>query len=165
MDIEIARCTRRCAASGREFAPGEVFYSLLKAQGAELVRCDYAAENWPGPQEDCVGWWKSRMPDRDEKRGKLAPNEVLLQLFRQLESQPEKQDMRYVLALLLTRRRVLQVEHRTPENAGNVMTLYCPRDETTYHVPAILPDEQRINEIQDELARLLFADVSEVSGE
>src|SRR5207247_10877299 len=110
MDFEIQRCTRRCAASGRELGPGEAFYSVLRRQGAELLRLDYAAHQWTGPPDDCLGWWKSRMPDRDASRAKLAPNDVLLQLFQQLEAVPEKQDLRFVLALLLVRRRVLQVD-------------------------------------------------------
>lgn len=156
MDFDIQRCTRRCAASGRELAPGEVFYSVLRRQGAELTRADYAADHWAGPGDDCLGWWKSRMPGR-EARAKLAPNDVLLQLFQQLEAVPEKQDMRFVLALLLVRRRVLQVEE-SPQDDARSMTLYCPRDESTYRISTLTPGEERIDRIQDELARLLYPD-------
>jgi hypothetical protein len=157
MDFEIQRCTRRCAASGRELAPGEAFFSVLRRHGAELARADYAAEAWTGPPDDCLGWWKSRMPDRDTGRAKLAPNDVLLQLFQQLEAVPDKQDMRFVLALLLVRRRVLQVETSSADDA-NYMTLFCPRDESTCRVATLMPDDERTEQIQDELARLLYPD-------
>ena len=155
MDFDIQRCTRRCAASGRELAPGEAYYSVLRRQGAELVRADYAADRWRGPGADCLGWWKSQMPDRDAGRAKLAPNDVLLELFRQLEALPEKQDMRFVLALLLVRRRVLQVEE-SPQDDPKSMALFCPRDESTCRVTSLMPSEERIEEIQEELARLLY---------
>jgi hypothetical protein len=155
MEFDIQRCTRRCAASGRELAPGEAFFSVLRRQGAELVRADFAADRWTGPPDDCLGWWKSRMPERETGRAKLAPNDVLLELFQQLEAVPEKQDMRFVLALLLVRRRVLQVED-SPQDDANSMRLYCPRDENTYHVTSLMPSEERIGQIQDELARLLY---------
>ncbi len=155
MDFDIQRCTRRCAASGRELAPGEVFYSVLRRQGADLVRADYAADGWRGPGDDCLGWWKSRMPERDAGRARLAPNDVLLELFQQLAAVPEKQDMRFVLALLLVRRRVLQVEESLAADA-NSMALYCPRDESTCHITSLMPSEERIEEIQNELARLLY---------
>jgi hypothetical protein len=155
MDFEIQRCTRRCAASGRELAPGEAYFSVLRRQGAELARADYAAAAWRGPPDDCVGWWKSRMPDRDAGRAKLAPNDVLLELFRQLEAVPEKQDLRFVLALLLVRRRVLQVEE-PPVVDAKIMVLYCPRDESTYRVESSMPSDERIEQIQEELARLLY---------
>jgi hypothetical protein len=164
MDFEIARCSRRCAVSDREFAPGEVFYSLLATQGAEIVRRDYSAEHWPGPDEACLGWWKSRMPARDERRGKLAPNDVLLRLFQQLESQPDKQDMRYVLALLLVRRRVFQVEAGAETKPADSLVLYCARDGSTCRVPAMMPDDRRVEQIQNELAQLLFADSEKGEG-
>ena len=82
-------------------------------------------------------------------------HDVLLELFCQLEAVPEKQDMRFVLALLLVRRRVLQVEESAAVDAKN-MALYCPRDESTYRVESSMPSEERIERIQDELARLLY---------
>jgi hypothetical protein len=163
MDFDIQRCTRRCAASGRELAPGEEFYSVLRRQGAELVRTDYAASHWTGPPDDCLGWWRSRMPGPDTSRAKLAPNDVLLELFRQLEAVPEKRDMRFVLSLLLVRRRVLQVEE-APQDDANNMALYCPRDESTYHVTSLMPSEDRIEQIQAELARLLYPDAVETTS-
>jgi hypothetical protein len=111
-----------------------------------------------------IGWWKSRIPEPTAKKVKLAPNEVLLELFDQLAEQPECGDMRYVLALLLIRRRVLRVE--TPSEATHpaagrdveTIVVYCPRRETTYELPAVTPSEARIDEIQQQLSELLIAD-------
>jgi len=36
-----------------------------------------------------------------------------------------------------------------------VLVLFCPRRDTTYKVLAVMPDQQRIDEIQQELTRLL----------
>ena len=38
------------------------------------------------------------------------------------------------------------------------LVLFCPRNDTEYRVVASMPDRQRAEEIQDELARLLLAD-------
>jgi Asp-tRNA(Asn)/Glu-tRNA(Gln) amidotransferase C subunit len=158
MEYEFQRCTRRCAATGREFAPGETFYSALFEEGTELVRKDFAAESWQGPPEGTLGWWKSQMPSPNDKRMHWAPNDVMLQFFEQLAEQPDKQDMRYVLALLLVRRRVLREdEPELDEQGRQVLVLYCPRRDATYKVPTAIPTEARINEIQEELAKLLFA--------
>ena len=94
---------RRCSTTGREFAPAEEFYSALVAEGAELRRLDYCVEAWQGPPPGAVGWWKSQVPDRNAARAHWAPNDVLLSFFDELADQPDKQDMRYVLALLLVR--------------------------------------------------------------
>jgi hypothetical protein len=158
MDYEIQRSTRCCASTGRQLEPGEEFYSVLIAEGTELVRYDYAPEAWEGPPDGVIGWWKSQMPDPAAKRMHWAPNDVMLEFFEQLESQPDKQDMRYVLALLLVRRRVMRLEEREQDEQGReVLVAYCPRRETTYRVPAVAPHQSRIDEIQEELAKLLFA--------
>jgi len=161
MDYEIQRCTRRCSVTERDLQPGEQFYSALFSEGAELVRLDYSVDAWSGPPQDAVGWWKSRMPVANEKRMRWAPNDVMLEFVEQLEQQPDKQDMRYVLALLLVRRRVMRLEEKeSDENGAEVLVLYCPRRETTYKVPESAPNESRIEEIQEELARLLFANAA-----
>ena len=96
MDFEVQRFTRRCAATDRELAPGESFYSVLLAEGAQVVRHDYAAEVWTGPPADALGWWKSQLPSADAKPKKphWAPNEVMLQLFDELAERPDQADLR-----------------------------------------------------------------------
>jgi len=159
IDYEVQRCTRHCAATGRELQPGETFYSTLVAEGAEVVRHDYAPEAWNGPPGGVLGWWKSQMPERTAKKLHWAPNDVMLELLESLESQPDKKDMRYVLGLLLVRRRVVRLEETEQDDAGHeVSILYCPRRETTYRVETMMPSDERIAEIQQELAKLLFAD-------
>ena len=158
IDFEVQRCTRHCAASGRELKAGETFYSTLVAEGSQVVRHDYAEEAWQGPPEGVLGWWKSQMPHRESKKMHWAPNDVMLELLEQLEHQPQSADMRYVLSLLLVRRRVLRLEEtRRDERGCELSVLYCPRREATYHVLTIIPNDQRTAEIQEQLARLLFA--------
>lgn len=163
MDFEIERCTRHCATTGRQLADGEEFYSCLVSEGAQVKRYDYAVDAWQGPPEQALGWWKSRMPTHQAKKNKLAPSEVLLELFTELEAVADKQDMRYVLALLMVRRRILKLEEAAGDeatSAGESLVLYCPRNETTYHVSVVVPNEARAEEIQHELSRLLFADTA-----
>lgn len=161
MDYEVERCTRHCAGSGRELKEGEEFYSVLLAERGEVHRHDYSSEAWSGPPEAALACWKSHMPTREAKKGQLAPNEVMLQLFRELEQVPEKADMRYVLALLLVRRRVLKQEDMEHDDMGHeVLVLYSPRDETTHRVVAAMPDQRRTDEIQNELVKLLYADAT-----
>jgi len=156
MDYEVQRSTRRCAATGQEFAPGESFYSVLVAEGAELRRLDYAAGAWPGPPAEAIAWWKSQVPDRNASRMHWAPNDVMLHFFDELAEQPDRQDMRYVLALLLVRRRVMRLEETEKDEQGReILVLYCPRREATYQVPAVVPEQQKIDEIQQELVKLL----------
>lgn len=161
MDYEVEHCTRHCAASGRELHEAEEFFSVLVNEKREVRRHDYAVEAWAGPPDGAVAWWKSRMPTREAKKGQLAPNDVLLQLFGELEQVPDQADMRYVLALLLVRRRVLREEDvERDETNAELMVLYSPREETSYRVAVREPSGERIEQIQAELGRLLYADAT-----
>jgi hypothetical protein len=156
MDYEVQHFTRHCAATGRELAPGESYYSALVVQGAEVERVDYALDAWQGPPPGAIGWWRSQRPDEHTRSPYWAPNDVLLDFFDRLEGQPESQDMRYVLALLLVRRRVMRFEESEVDDQGReVLVAYCPRRETSYRIPAVLPDEARTAQIQEQLTKLL----------
>jgi hypothetical protein len=158
MDIELQRCTRHCAVNGRRLEDGEEIYSALVSRGAELERLDFSAEAWTGPDDTTIAWWKSRIPMPGAQRTRWAPNEVLLEVFQELLARPEQADKCFVIALLLVRRRILRLED-TEKNAdgGEQLVLYSAREEKTYQVPVVTPDEGRIEAIQKELELLLFA--------
>lgn len=157
VEYDIQRCTRKCAATERELKPGETVYSVLVAEGADVVRRDYSAEGWPGPPENSLGWWKSTVEGSGTRKMHWAPHEVILHYFEQLESDPTKADVRYVLALLMVRRRIARSEGTETDAGGQeILKIFCPRNETEYRVPAVLPEtSERAEAIQQELAQLL----------
>jgi hypothetical protein len=168
LDFEVQRSTRRCAATDRALEPGELSYSVLEVRGGDVVRKDFCSEAWTGPPESALGWWKTRIPEPAAKKVKLAPNEVLLQLFDELADRPEQSDLRYVLSLLLIRRRVLRIDD-AQEQTGEIpspvetdapqesMLVYCLKRDATYRVFKAMPDPARIDEIQKQLSDLLIA--------
>lgn len=169
LDFEVQRCTRRCAATDRALVPGDVCYSVLEIDGADVIRKDYCNDAWTGAPEAAFGWWKSRIPEPTAKKIKLAPNEVLLEFFDQLAERPDQQDLRFVLTLLLIRRRVLRLDLTHEQRAQRVhdeqmesmpesMGVYCPKREATYDVTIVMPSGERIDEIQQQLSELLIAD-------
>ena len=157
MDFEIQRCTRRCDESDRELAPGETFYSVLLVKGAEVKRVDYCESAWNGPSEKALGWWKSQMPDPELNKMHWAPNDVMLHFFERLEGQPEQRDVRYILSLLMIRRRILRLDDTEQcADGSEELVVFCPRKEAEFRVPVVEPGPQRIHEVQEALARLLF---------
>jgi hypothetical protein len=160
MEYEIHKSTRHCAITGRELQPGEVFYSVLRPAGDDIVREDYSTESWQGPPESIIGWWKSRLPTVEARKVHWAPNDVMLDLFEGFADDPAQADLRYVLALLLIRRRVMRLEDTETGPQGETMVLFCPRRDEEYRVVAAPPDEARVAVIQQELAQLLFANAT-----
>src|SRR5579883_530734 len=106
-DYQIQPNTRRCSASGRELQVGEVCYSVLVDEGGRFVRRDYGADAWQGPPPGTFGFWQGKVVSGQSARRPTFDDELLLDCFSRLEGQtePTRLNFRYVLALLLLRRR------------------------------------------------------------
>lgn len=113
-EYRINRCSRRCAVQDRPLDPGEAYYSVVLEEDEEWVRRDISATAWTEPPEGAIGWWSCRMPSQENRKLKLAPDAVLLDLLRETpapadpQSQSDRTAIRYLLALLLLRRRVIR---------------------------------------------------------
>ena len=161
LEFEVEKCTRRCAATDRELRPGESFYSVLVPDGGKMRRVDYSSEAWQGPPENAIGSWRAQMPDPNARKVDWAPSDVILQYFRNLIDRPDAQDTRYVLSLLMVRRRLLRLEETVVNEEGReVLVLFCPKDEEEYRVAVADPAADRLDAIQRELVELLFASTS-----
>lgn len=168
LDFEVQRTSRRCTATDLPLEPGDICYSMLKLQGADVVRRDFSSAAWTEPPPEAFAWWRTQIPEHTAKKVKLAPNDVLLELFDQLADDPAHNDLRYVLTLLLVRRRVFRLEtagdvHRginesdAIEQPADALSVYCPKREATFCVPVAMPGDARIDEIQQQLSDLLIA--------
>lgn len=156
VDFEVTHCSRQCAASGRTLAPGETYFSTLQLEAGKPVRRDCCAEEWRGAPNDAIAWWKSVVPRGDASKPKLAPQDVLLNLFVELAEQPDEADFRYVLGLLLIRRRILKLDETRRDAAGEMMVLECPRRNETYELRATTPDPMQTEQLQQRMIELLF---------
>jgi hypothetical protein len=159
LDFEIRACSRRCATTERILQSGDVYFSVLEEQGTGMQRLDYSVEAWQGPPEVCIGWWRSRIPEKDGGKPKLAPTEVMLNLLSALAKRPEDQEFRYLLSLLLLRRRTLRRDDVTQNEAGNeVLVLSCPRRNEQYEVVVAEPDVPQTKLVQQRMIELLYGD-------
>ena len=159
LDFDVQRCTRRCAATDAPLVPGDTYYSVLLAEGADVVRRDFAHAAWQGPPEGALGWWSATVPSDDAAKPKLAPSEVALELFDRWREQEEQADAVYVLALLLVRKRVLRFsENPFDASADNaqMLQLHCPTRAAEYEIPVVAVGTERANEIQEQLIELLY---------
>jgi hypothetical protein len=155
-DYQIQASTRRCAATGREINPGERYYSVLLDEGDHFTRHDYSPEGWQGPPDNTFSFWQSRMPASGAPRRPPIDEELLLDCLARLEgeSEPGKQAFRFVLALLLVRRKRLRIEDAGRDGEQEVLTL---RDRAGVRYRVIdpgLPDEE-LECVQDEVFRVL----------
>ena len=142
---EIPRTSGVCVSTGRELVPGEPYYAALvdlpddqPSDGEEnkdkagealralgLCRIDVSPEAWEeGFRPDGMfGYWKSTVPEANQKKKMFIDDAVLMNLLERLAdaTEPERLAFRYVLALILMRKKLLRYdgnETRTAEVDG-----------------------------------------------
>lgn len=160
-EYKVSRSTRRCFTLDRPLKEGEVYYSVVIEADEDLVRRDYSAECWQGPPSEAVGWWKNRMPTADKQKLVLAPPAVLLDVLRSLADHPEKSKGRYLLALMLLRRRLLrEVKQGPTEETGETPTLdvQSTADGTEFAIPIVSVGRSEIESLTNELNSLLYCE-------
>jgi hypothetical protein len=161
-DYPTAKSSKRCHLSGKEFAPGETYFSVIVPDGDEVSRIDVAASEWPQRPSNAIGWWKCRMPDAKRLGSRPAPNSVLLDTLTELLKSPEQAKIAYLLALLLVRRRVLVEEEKLvlSDEGGSdqVWNLVQPADGRNWQVPYCVMTDAEMSSLQQSLMALLFTD-------
>ena len=136
VDYQIQPSTRRCSVTGRELQPGERVYSVLLDEGGKFVRKDFSEQAWQGPPPDAFSFWVGRVSAGDTKRRPAIDDEVLLDCFQRLEGQieTERANFRFILALLLMRRRRLKLQEARTEDSQEVLYLHCNQTGTQHRV-------------------------------
>ncbi len=161
-DWEISRTTGKCAASERPLAEGEAYYAVLMETPTGFERRDYAEDAWKGPPEGTFCYWRGRVPVREKKPGTYAVDTTILtQLFTQLEeTQSEsKQQLRFVLALLLMRKRLLKLDRSIVEEGQEYWIMRMPADQSTHRVLNPKLEKEQIDRLSAQLTAILSGEV------
>ena len=156
-DYQIQPHTRRCRVSGRELPPGEKFFSVLLEEGGKLVRHDYAADVWTGPPPGAIGFWGGRVPAAEQARKLRIDDDLLADCFARLEDQtvPAQVNFRYVVALLLMRRKRFKFEEAKTEAGQEVLKLRCTKTGAEHWVINPCLGEDEMMAVQDEVFKVL----------
>lgn len=169
--------SRVCSETGRPFKPGEKIFVVLFEEKGEIRRRDLCAEAFAATKrpENALAWWSTRLPSNADKKEKLAPNDALTDLFESLADRPDEAALRYVLALLLTRRRVLRFEREEIEFLGDgdapqrslsapSLVFFSPRRETSYVVPVVEMNAEEIAAVETRLLALVREPVARLDA-
>lgn len=162
---ESARPTRVCAATGRSFEAGERYVATLAEHGAsgELVRLDYSTEAWdagarPGAGLVLIGTWRARADTPGLSAAPVLSVDESMDLFERLgeATEPRAMTTRYLLALLLMRKRVLLARGTRRDARGRVLLVLAARaGDATYEVVDPGLDERSTGEGIEELGALI----------
>jgi hypothetical protein len=157
IDYQIQPNTRRCFLTNRELRPGEKFYSVLLDENGQLVRHDYSEEAWQGPPDGAFSFWAGKVPAPDQGKRPRIDDEMLFECFNRLEGQidPGRINFRYVVALLLMRRKRLKFAGALTKEGREVLHLRDARSGAEYEVvnPGLTDDEMA--SVQEEVLNVL----------
>jgi len=119
--VEASR--RTCRACDREFQPNDAYVSALKdvesddAHPSGMARLDFCEEHWAQEAAGDTPWiafWRTRVPEPEEPKSRrvVIDDDRLLEVFFRLAGteDPLKLDLRYVIGLMLIRKRRLKLE-------------------------------------------------------
>lgn len=116
LTYSISRSTGRCAATDRELRVGEHHMAALAERAGQdgFERLDFSSDAWESGARPRAPWtlfasWRTTVPEPNARKSALLADDELLELFERLGDaiEPRRLAFRYLLALMLVRRRVL----------------------------------------------------------
>ena len=162
-EYNISKTAGQCGACQKALLPGEEFIAAVREVGEELAREDFCPPCWQakcptGDAPDLLGVWRTHVPQAQEKKKLFIDDELLRSFFERLEGAEEdaKVCFRYVLALILMRKRVLVYDRMQRRDDGvEVWQMHFKGSETTHHVIDPKMDETKIAEVSSQLGQIL----------
>lgn len=162
-DFEVSRPAGQCSVTGRTFVEGENFYSALFAAGEGFERKDYCEDQWQGPPEGALCFFKTRMPRREEPKRTFVDDDLLINFFSRLADSDDasKLRFRFVLSLILLRKRLLKYERTLREGDCEYWEMRLMRDKTSHKVLNPVLTDMEIEDLTGQLGAILSGYVPE----
>lgn len=162
---ELGRHADRCAFSGDALGPGDRYIACLVERDGEdgLDRVDVGLPAWEaGRRPDRLfAFWTARIAQPDEKPRLFVDDDSLIGIFDQLASadDPKRLAFRYVLALVLVRKRLIRQVGTRPAKGDTPAAMLVKRrgapDEEPEPVVDPSLDAQTIAEVTAQLGTIL----------
>lgn len=152
---KIRRRAQGCGVCLRDFAEGERYVSALTVSEEEVAREDACSTCWAerkGAVDDELCFWFTR--HQADKRRTLALDLGSLEaLFVKLGTRTETgaRELRFVLCLLLMRKRRLKLDKVVRGSDGEAMLVRKPRHKDTVRVHVFDFTPERLAELKGEL--------------
>ena len=163
----IARSTRKCALSGEAIPAGAIFFSALVEGDESFERRDYLPEAWTEVDKAAFfSYWKNKGREAGEERKQAVDYDRLLAFYDGLEGaeEPGKRLFRYVLALILVRRRRLRLDDMGRTAEGDRLVVHDRRTGNATELLAPEASREELEAVQTKLNELFECDVEEDAG-
>ncbi len=161
-DWEIKSRSRECSATGRAFADKEPFFTLLFQEKDGYRREDLCEEAFADRNADIApfSFWKSTFEEPAAAPPEALPHQSAEDLLRRFmeEDHPEHLHVRYVLAVMLERKKLLKHVDTKETEGGPPLLIY---EHAGTGEIFLIPDPElhldQVSAVQGEIAVLLGA--------
>jgi len=171
-EFKITKSLGVCVGCNQELQPEEEIVALVRSsQEEELQRQDYhracwdaLGENTPVNDPDVLGIWRTHVPHPEEKKKLLVDDSLIINFFERLAGaeEPAKINFRYVLALILMRKKLLVYEGMERRDGG--VEIWKMRMKGTQDIHEVFDphmDEDKITEVSASLGEIMQGDFDE----
>ena len=155
---EVARPLGKCAVTGEMIPPGEKFMAALRETPLGFERVDVSLPAWPQFERgDVVAFWQATMPAQEQKKKLFVDDEVLCGLFERLKDacEPAKLNFRFVLGLILMRKKLLLYETSRTEEGRDVWEMRFKGREDRLDLLDPKLNESQMAEVSQQLGQIL----------
>ena len=160
-DWEINKPLGQCYGSGRKIEYGEEYFGALVETGEELQRRDFCADYWEKEKPSVFCYWKSKLPDPGQKKQIFVDDQMLMAFFERLENETEQEkvNFRFVLALVLMRKRRLKYDATKVEDGKEIWRLKIVGDKQAVEVINPHLDDEQIGQLSSQIGEILQTDL------
>ncbi len=161
---EIDKSVGQCYGTGNAIADGEEYFAALVETEQGFQRRDFCVDYWEQQKPEVYCYWKTRRPSTDKKKQMFIDEEMLMAFFERLaeETEPEKINFRFVLALILMRKRRLKYDSSKTDGGNEVWRLrVVGRDSEFADVINPRLDEGQVDELSSQVGQILQVELQE----
>ena len=160
-DWTINKPLGECSGTGRQIEPGEEYFGALVETEEGLERRDYSAEYWEKEKPEVFCFWRTKLADPEEKKELFVSDEMLMAFFERLanETDAEKVNFRFVLALVLMRKRRLKYDATRTDDGKEIWCLRVVGEKDIVEVVNPHLDDEQIELLTSQMGQILQTDL------
>ena len=155
---DVPRPTGKCAVCARDIPPGEKFVAAIRETPTGFERLDISPDCWQTfDRANLLGFWQTTMPRAEEKKKLFVDDQVLCDLFERLAdvTEPAKVNFRFVLGLILMRKRLIVYETTRHDDGKDVWVVRLKGKDQRLDLTDPKLNEQEMTEVSQQLGQIL----------
>lgn len=155
---EVGRPGGQCGVCGETLLAGTKIMASLRETPGGFERLDVSLECWPGfDRANLLAFWQTVIPHHEAKKKLFVDDGVLCELFERLKdtTEPPKLNFRFVLGLILMRKRMLVYESGREEAGKDIWSVRFRGKEDLLDLLNPRLNEQQVMEVSQQLGEIL----------